>query len=218
MMKGKMILAEAMIIGAGLAALSSCQKTTGLDVFHAKKIVPVEQPTIVNDVANYGFQTDPLPSDFYADVTQYLIPETNTILKSYGIKKGLAIPANAAAKGYMYLLKKYASPIDSMYVQTVFYMKVDPSNFNISSCFVGVDNKNLLSVIPIEVLVTKIDDGVWEVRKTFKVPYSGHYNTVYIGSRFDETPSTSALTLSGFYCKTSRSNPARTKLVITKPN
>jgi len=214
----KMMIAQAVIIVLGISVLYSCQKIPGQQLVPIK--VPVKQYIPVNDIADYGFQTDPLPSDFYIDVTRYLIPEDNIELKGFGIKKGLLIPANVMPHQDVYYLKQYTSTIDSLYIQTVFYMKSDPSNFNVSYCVIGINKENAILVPPIEIIVTKMDSSLWEVRKTFKAPYAGGYNTVYIGSGFDVAPSTAAslsiaLSVSGFYCKTSRSNPARTSLVVT---
>jgi len=210
----KMMIAQAIIIVLGISVLYSCQKIPG------RQLVPVKQFTAINDAANYGFQTDPLPSDFYIDVTQYLIPEDNATLKSFGIKKGLLIPAGIMPGRNIFYLKQYDSPIDSLYIQTVFYMKSDPANFNISYCVIGKSKEAGITVSAIEILVTKIDVSLWEVRKTFKAPYTGGYNTVFIGSGFNVAPSpaaslSTALSVSGFYCKTSKSNPARTNLVVT---
>lgn len=217
-----MMVAQAIIIVLGVSVLYSCQKIPGQQLVPLK--MPVKQYIPINDVADYGFQTDPLPSDFFPDVTRYLIPEDNAILKSFGIKKGLLIPAGLMPPQNVFYLKQYNTTIDSLYIQTVFYMKNDPANFNISYCIVGTNKiqENYIIVPPIEILVTKIDSSLWEVRKTFKAPYTGGYNTVFIGSGFGVAPSSATslsipLSVSGFYCKTSRSNPARTNLVMTHP-
>ncbi len=195
------------------AIYCSCQKVPGSDLVSVKKFIPI------NDVVNYGFQVDPKPSDFIEDETFFLTPEDNATLRRYGIKKGLKMVVGNNSRNIWYI-KKYAAPIDSMYIQTVFYMKNDPSNFDLTPQFIGVNNALPKVVNLLDITVTPIDSSLWEVRKTFKVPYSGGYNTVYIGSEFLHDPAsyTSDLTVSGFYCKSSRSNPVGTNLVVTNPD
>lgn len=209
----KMGAIPALMLLISATIFCSCQKVPGTELVLVKKFIPI------TDVTNYGFQVDPMPNDFYEDETFFLMPEDNTILKSYGIKKYLKVPTNN--NRYVWYLNKYKSPIDSLYIQTVFYMKNNPANFNLSNCYVGVDKIFPTMVAPLEVVVTPIDSSLWKVRKTFKVPYSGGYNTVYIGACFnDNHPLAPALDLnvSGFYCKSSRSNPVGTDIVITNPD